>query len=138
MQPFPQQTFIALVRSGAVVSGFLLRQHAGGRVTLLLTEPGVAAAGGFLTAQVMFKGKLRVVIELPCLQLTHQTTGETLGDAAGRTLCNEITLFILAVLRAPAVQGFGDEVAGVVILIRDGGIGIFDSTFASLSKWLSG
>ncbi|WP_254613308.1 hypothetical protein, partial [Lelliottia aquatilis] len=53
------------------------------------------------------------------------STGEALGDTAGGTPCDVITLFIVAVLGAPAVEGFGGDTPGIIVLIRDGGIVIF-------------
>ena len=66
-----------------------------------------------------------MVVYLPRFQFAHHPTAETLRDTGGGTLCDIILLRIVLVLSAPAVEGFGDNPAGVIVFIRHRGVSVF-------------
>ncbi|WP_227659738.1 hypothetical protein, partial [Hafnia alvei] len=62
VQPLALQAFVAGAQLGVVVSGSLLCQHSGLGIAQRLVKSGIATAGCFLAAQVVFKRERSVVV----------------------------------------------------------------------------
>ena len=59
---------------------------------------------------------------LPRGQFAHKTVGKVLSNTGGGALRDRILVGVITIFRAPAVNGFGSDPAGVVIFICDGGV----------------
>lgn len=57
--------------------------------------------------------------KLPLFQLARHAAGEVFSQSASDALRYRVTVTIILILRASAVEGFGDETACAVIVIRD-------------------
>ena len=124
IQPLAVQGVVApVVRILFVqVTGLLVSQHSRRGVTLAEAEPGFTLPGYFLAAQVVLKNQGSMVRYMPRGQVTHKTAGKVLSNTGGGALRDRIQLCIVAVLCAPAINGFSSDPAGVIIFIRDGGV----------------
>ena len=60
-----------------------------------------------------------MAVKLPLFQLARHVADEVFSQSASDALRYRVTISIILILRASAVEGFGDETACAVIVIRD-------------------